>query len=143
MFRRTAVVMSCKPELPFMLLAGLITIGALTLPVIASAGGVPAFTNDVAPILFKNCVHCHRPGDIASTAPFLSYDLVRPWAKSIKQKIVSREMPPWPADPNARLKFRNDARLNQRDIDTLVAWVNAGAPKGSDADLPPLPQFAD
>src|SRR5580704_13518834 len=133
MFRRTAVVMSCKPELPFMLLAGLITIGALTLPVIASAGGVPEFTNDVAPILFKNCAHCHRPGDIASTAPFLSYDMVRPWAKAIKEKVLSHEMPPWPADPAWSLKFRNDPQLTPRDIDTLVAWVNAGAPRGNDS----------
>ena len=70
----------------------------------------------------------------------LSYDTARPWAKSIKEKVLLREMPPWPADPNGSLKFRNDARLSQRDIDTLVAWVNAGAPKGNDADLPPLPE---
>ena len=108
---------------------------------IVAAG--PTFSKEVAPILFKNCVHCHRQGDIASTAQFLSYDAVRPWAKAIKEKVLAREMPPWPADPSQSLKFRNDARLNQRDIDTLVAWVNAGAPKGEDADLPPAPQFAE
>ena len=101
----------------------------------------PTFSKDVAPILFKNCSKCHRPGEIASAVPLLSYEGVRPWAKSIKEKILQREMPPWPADPKASLKFRNDARLSQQDIDTLVAWVNAGGPKGDDADLPPKPEF--
>ena len=52
-------------------------------------------------------------------------------------------MPPWPADPAGSLKFRNDTRLTQRNIDTLVAWVNAGAPKGNDSDLPPAPEFLE
>jgi hypothetical protein len=102
----------------------------------------PTFSKDVAPILFKNCVKCHRPDGIASNVSFLSYDTARPWASLIKRKVSAREMPPWPADPNGSVKFRNDARLSQRDIDTLVAWVNAGAPKGNDADLPPMPNSA-
>jgi len=53
-----------------------------------------------------------------------------------------REMPPWPADPNRSLKFRNEARLSQQDIHTLVAWVDGGAPKGNDSDLPPMPNPA-
>ncbi len=66
---------------------------------------------------------------------------MRPWAKSIKEKVLLREMPPWPADPNESVKFRNDARLNQRDIDTLVAWINAGCPRGSSADSAPIPHL--
>jgi hypothetical protein len=126
----------------FILLAGLTAVTTLAFPVVA-AGGVPTFTKDVAPILFRNCAHCHRPADIAAMAPFLSYDTVRPWARAIKDKILLHEMPPWPADPALSLKFRNDARLKQRDIDTLVAWVDAGAPKGNDADLPPTPEFVE
>src|SRR5579872_2331128 len=103
----------------------------------------PTFSKNVAPILFKNCVKCHRTGEIASKVPLVSYDTVRPWAESIKQQVLTREMPPWPADPDRSMKFRNDARLTQHDIDTLVAWVNAGAPKGNDADLPPVPTFED
>ncbi|HTR35355.1 MAG TPA: hypothetical protein VMH80_05610 [Bryobacteraceae bacterium] len=103
------------------------------------AATVPTFTRDVAPILFKNCVHCHRPGDIASHVPFLSYETVRPWAKAIKQEAALRQMPPWSADPNASVRFRNDPRLSRQVIDTLVAWVNGGAPKGDDTNLPPLP----
>lgn len=109
----------------------------------AGAAATPTFTKDVAPILFKNCAHCHRDGDIASMAPFLTYDAVRPRAKAIKEKVVTREMPPWPADPQQSARFRNDARLDQRDIDTLAAWVNAGGPKGKDGDLPPVPHFAE
>jgi hypothetical protein len=103
----------------------------------------PTFTHDVAPILFKNCLTCHREGELASRVPLTSYDAVRPRTESIKQKVATREMPPWPADPAKSLKFRNDARLSQYDIDTIVAWVNAGAPKGNDADLPPLPKNED
>jgi hypothetical protein len=103
----------------------------------------PTFSKDVAPIVFKNCVKCHRSGEIASKSPLVSYEAVRSEAEAIKQSVVSREMPPWPADPARSVKFRNDARLSQRDIDTIVAWVNAGAPKGNGADLPPLPKFED
>ncbi len=103
----------------------------------------PTFNTNVAPIIFNHCVKCHRPGEIASRVPLVSYDEVRPWAASIKQKVMAREMPPWPADPNKSVKFRNDASLSQQDIDTLVAWVDAGAPKGNNSDVPPIPKFDD
>jgi hypothetical protein len=109
----------------------------------AAGNSGPTFSKNVAPILFNNCVKCHRPGEIASRVTLVSYDTVQPWAESIKQQVLTREMPPWPADPDRSVKFRNDARLSQHDIDTLVAWVNAGAPKGNDADLPPIPKFED
>jgi len=115
----------------------------LAIVLLARASGadhpVPTFNKEVAPILFKNCTNCHRPGEIASAESFLSYDTTRPWAESIKEQVLKREMPPWPANPNGSLKFRNDARLSQREIDTLVDWVNAGAPRGNDSDLPPAP----
>lgn len=127
------------------IVAALVVLSPLSFAEIGSAAAetVPTFTKDVAPILFKNCVKCHQTGELASTLPLVSYDLVRPRAESIKQKVVTREMPPWPADPARSLKFRNDARLSQKDIDMIVAWVNAGAPKGNDADLPPLPKEDD
>ena len=109
----------------------------------AASGTAPTFTHDVAPILFKSCVRCHRAGELASRAPLISYETVQPWADLIKQKVVTREMPPWPADPARSVKFRNDARLSQHDIDTIVAWVNAGGPRGNDADLPPMPNYED
>ena len=103
----------------------------------------PTFCRDVAPILLKHCGNCHRPRGIASAVLLLEYDSARPWAKSIKQKVLTREMPPWSADPNTSLKFRNDARLNQREITTIAAWVDAGAAKGDQADLPPMPDFRE
>jgi hypothetical protein len=71
-----------------------------------------------------------------------TFDEARPWARSIKQRVVSRTMPPWGADP-AHGTFKNDPSLTQKQIDTIVAWVDAGAPKGDDKDLPPAPKFAE
>ena len=106
-----------------------------------AAPPAPTFSKDVAPILFKRCVRCHRPGEIASTISLLAYDSARPWAKAIKEKVVTREMPPWPADPNASVKFRNEVRLSRKEIDTLSAWADSGAAKGNSADLPAVPNF--
>jgi mono/diheme cytochrome c family protein len=105
----------------------------------ATGGSHPTFNSDVAPILFKHCANCHRSGEIAAAMPLVSYDNARAQAESIKETVLHRQMPPWPADPNQSLKFRNDPRLSQKEIDTLVAWVNGGTPKGNDADLPPMP----
>jgi mono/diheme cytochrome c family protein len=99
------------------------------------------FTKDVAPIFFKSCAECHRPGEIA---PFslMSYKDARPWAKSIREKVVSREMPPWHADPNHGQWF-NDRRLSQSEIDTIVSWVDGGAKEGNPRDLPAAPKFVE
>src|SRR5262245_8179323 len=126
--------------------AGLsLLVGALlALPATARAAGADTavtFTKDVAPIFYKNCAECHRPTMFAPMS-LMSYDDARPWARSIKQKVVARQMPPWGADP-AHGTFRNDPRLTQQEIDTIVAWVDAGAPKGEDADLPAKPTFTD
>jgi hypothetical protein len=72
----------------------------------------------------------------------MSYNEVRPWARAIRDRVVSREMPPWHADP-AIGTFRNDRSLSQDEIDTIARWANAGAPQGHPADLPTLPAFAD
>jgi hypothetical protein len=72
----------------------------------------------------------------------LSYKDARPWAKSIREKVASREMPPWGADPRHG-EFSNDARLKQSEIDTIVAWVDGGANEGAPKDLPPAPDFSD
>jgi hypothetical protein len=122
--------------------ASVFTFGSVGITI--SAGGPsPTFDKEVAPILFKRCANCHRPGQIAGDSSFLSYESTRPWAESIKEKVVKREMPPWPADPKGSLKFRNDPRLSEKEIETLVNWVKAGAPKGNDAELPPPPNFPE
>ena len=102
---------------------------------------VVTFNKDVAPIFFKNCVECHRAGEIAPMS-LMNYKEARPWAKSIKEKVINREMPPWHADPHFG-EFSNDRRLSQKDVDTIVAWVDGGAKEGNAKDLPPSPQFAD
>ena len=112
---------------------------------LAGGGGgeaTPTFTRDVAPILFDNCVTCHRPGNIAPMS-LTSFAETRPWARSIKDLVVSRTMPPWPADPENSLPFRNERRLDQAEIDIIAAWVDGGAPRGPAADLPPLPEFPE
>src|SRR6185503_19537487 len=95
---------------------------------------VPTFTKDVAPIIFNKCASCHRPGEVAPMT-LLSYEDVRPWAKVIKNKVATREMPPWGADPDHSLKMRNDRSLSNDQIATIVAWVDGGAPKGNAADM--------
>ena len=97
------------------------------------------FTKDVAGIMHKNCASCHRPGEIAPMS-LLSYKDVRPWAKSIREVVLDRKMPPWLADPHYG-EFANDRRLSQKEIDTIVAWVDAGAKEGDAKDLPPTPTF--
>jgi hypothetical protein len=104
------------------------------------AAGV-TFTKDVAPIIFTKCANCHRSGEVAPM-PLTSYQEVRPWSKAIKEEVVERTMPPWFADPHSStLKFSNDRLLSKAEIDTIVAWVEAGAPKGNDKDLPPMPKY--
>src|SRR6185436_9359254 len=99
------------------------------------------FSKEVAPIFYKSCAECHRAGE---AAPFsvLSYKDVRPWAKSIKEKVVSRQMPPWHADPQVG-RWANDPRLTQAQIDTITAWVDGGAKEGDAKDLPAAPQFVE
>jgi hypothetical protein len=99
------------------------------------------FTRDIAPILQERCQICHRPGE---AAPFslLTYQDARPWAKAIKSAVLTRKMPPWFADPHVG-KFSNDASLRQNEIDTMVQWVDAGAPEGDPKDMPSPRRFAD
>lgn len=97
------------------------------------------FSKDVAPIFFKNCAECHRPNDIAPMS-LITFKESRPWARSIKEKVVNREMPPWSPDPKYG-DFSNDHRLAQKDIDTIVAWVDQGAKEGNPKDLPQQPAF--
>src|SRR5262245_30244871 len=106
----------------------------------AEVVAAPTFTKDVAPILYKSCVNCHRPGEVAPMS-LVSYEDARPWAKSIRLKTTSREMPPWGADPRFGT-FKDDRSLSASEIDTIAKWVDSGAPKGADADMPSLPTFS-
>ncbi len=125
-----------------MLRAPAFALVAILLPGLApsSSAATPTFTKDVAPILYASCVGCHRPNEVAPMS-LISYQDVRPWAKAIRAKVVAREMPPWGADPRFGT-WKDDRSLSADEIDTIAKWVDAGAPKGSDADLPAAPTFA-
>ncbi|MBK8315822.1 MAG: hypothetical protein IPL01_18150 [Acidobacteria bacterium] len=101
----------------------------------------PTFNKEVVRILQKNCQTCHHPGDIA---PFsmMSYKETRPWAKSIREQVLLRKMPPWKPIQGCG-DFRDVRALSDADIQTLVAWADGGSPEGSPADLPPPMDFPD
>ena len=104
-------------------------------------GAVPTFTKDVAPILYKNCTQCHRPGEIAPMS-LLTYEDARPWAKSMRDEVSDGTMPPWHADaPHGT--FLNDRSLTAADKDVIIKWANGGAPKGDPKDLPATPVYSE
>src|SRR6202043_2572312 len=94
------------------------------------------FTKDVAPILYRSCVRCHRPDEIAPMS-LLTYNDARPWARSMKERVTKREMPPWFIDKTIGIqKYKNDPSLSDAEIATIVKWVDSGAAQGSPADMP-------
>ena len=103
--------------------------------------GKITFAKNVSSILLDRCANCHHPG---TTAPFslLTYEDARNWSEMIKETIVQRRMPPWNADPRYG-HFSNDLRMTDKEIDTVVAWIDNGSPMGEKKDLPTPRQFAD
>src|SRR5580704_4295553 len=93
------------------------------------------FSKDVLPILQAKCQECHRPGEIAPMS-FLTFQSTRPWAKAMKAAVLAKKMPPWGADPRYG-HFANDPSLTQREIDTLVNWVDNGVAEGDPRQAPP------
>jgi len=116
---------------------GLGLLAVLAAPIAAGALDAPTFNRDVAPILYANCVGCHAPNQIGPMS-LRTYDEVRPWAKSIAQSVADRMMPPWHADPGYG-PWKNDRSLDDQEVDTLVRWVQAGAPRG-EGEAPPPPE---
>src|SRR5262245_62709856 len=117
------------------LIAAAVYGGANTAAQAPTAG--PTFSKDVAPILYKNCVSCHRPGDIAPMS-LLTYEDARPYGRAIRAKVGDGLMPPWHAEAQPGT-FRNDRRLSDADKNTILTWVANGMPEGNRADLPPAP----
>ena len=105
------------------------------------SGVVPTFSRDVAPILYRHCVSCHHPNDIAPMS-LLTYKDAKPWATSIKESVLSRKMPPWKADPQVG-KWSNDPSLSEAEIATVKAWVDGGKIEGDFRDLSSAPVFAE
>jgi hypothetical protein len=126
----------------------LIALAALVLaPAGAAAQSAPSgqvtFSKDIAPILQRSCQSCHRPGELAPMS-LLTYQEVRPWARAIKTRTANREMPPFHVDRTIGIqKFKNDPSLSDQEIEMIGKWVDAGAPQGNPADMPPPKQFAD
>ena len=115
---------------------------AFTLTGCAFAATAPkeiTFNKDVAPLLAKHCVTCHRPGEPAPMT-LLSYKDARPWAKAMRNAVLARKMPPWFADP-AHGKFTNDRRLSQEEIDTIAGWADSGSKEGDPKDAPKMPEL--
>src|SRR5258707_10373591 len=97
-----------------------------------SPGAAPVFSKDIAPIIYQHCASCHRAGEIAPMS-LLSYEEVRPWAASIREKVATGAMPPWPsAAPKGQ--FSNDRRLSEAEKETILQWIAAGAPKANVKD---------
>ncbi len=101
------------------------------------------FTKDVAPILQRSCQTCHRPGEMAPMS-LVTYEDVRPWARAIKQRTTNYEMPPFHIDRTIGIQeFKDNPSLSDEEIATLAKWVDAGAPRGNPADMPPARVFAE
>ena len=99
------------------------------------------FTKDVAPIFQAKCQDCHRKGSMAPMS-LMTYQESRPWAKAIREKVLTRQMPPWHIDKTVGIqKFENDISLSDAQIATIVRWVDEGAPMGDPKDMPPPKQF--
>ena len=124
--------------IPAILLATLAGIPAQTQQPAAST---PTFSRDIAPLLYKNCVSCHRPGEIGPMS-LMNYEQARPYAKAMASAVVNRTMPPWHADAPAGT-FHNERSLTDRERDTFAAWAAGGAPNGDPKDLPAPPAFTD
>jgi len=101
----------------------------------------PTFNNEVVRVFQKNCQSCHHPRDIA---PFslMAYKDARPWAQAIREQVILKKMPPWKPAPGCG-DFRDARGLTQEEINTIVAWVDGGAPEGNAADLPAPLEFPD
>ena len=128
---------------------GLLLIAALAaLPAPGSAQSAHSeapvtFTKDIAPILQRSCQSCHRPGEMAPMS-LVTYEEVRPWARSIRNRVVAREMPPWHIDRNIGIQqFKDNPSLSEAEIAKVAAWVDNGAPRGNPADMPPPRVFPD
>ena len=117
------------------LTALLLALAALGSPAASTANDEVTFTKDVAPILHRSCLSCHRPDSVAPMS-LISYDQVRPWARSIKKRTALRNkpgvMPPWDIERDIGIQqFKDDPSLSESEIATIARWVDRGAPEGS------------
>jgi hypothetical protein len=148
---RNQHVPSRPVRVAWLALCGAAAAAALAAPVPVAGQAAPrpqvTFTRDIAPILERSCQNCHRPNSLAPM-PLVSYEDARPYAASIKRRTAIRwrqgTMPPWYIEKDIGIQhYKNDISLSDDDIATIAAWVDAGAPRGNPADMPPPLTFAD
>jgi len=121
--------------------AAFATAALMTPRVAAAADTAPTFTKDIAPIFQEKCEACHRPDSIAPMS-LVTYEEARPWARSIRTRVEARQMPPWSIDKTVGIQhFKNDRSLSDAQIETIMKWIDAGAPKGDPKDLPAAKQW--
>ena len=119
-----------------------VVVGLVALPAQA-AGEEVTFSKDIAPILHRSCVQCHRPGSIAPMS-LISYEDARPWARAIREKTSlapndPERMPPWFIEKNVGIQqFKDDPSLTDEEIALIATWVASGAPRGDPADMPAI-----
>ena len=123
-----------------------LALGALAaLPVVAAdlsqASAPPTFAKNIAPILQEKCQECHHKGSMAPMS-LVTYEETRPWAKAIRERVITHQMPPWHIDATVGVrKFKNDMSLSEEQIATIVRWADAGAPLGDAKDMPAPKQW--
>ena len=125
-------------------LAGaMLVASSVAVPSTVAAQSSPTFTKDVAPIFQRKCEACHRPDSIAPMS-LVTYEQARPWARAIKARVSEGSMPPYQIDRTVGVtKFKNDEALAPGELETIVRWVDAGAPQGDVKDLPPAVTWPD
>src|SRR2546428_2803863 len=124
----------------FVLSAALVVPGSAAA---ADTAKAPTFTKDIAPIFQEKCEACHRPDSIAPMS-LMTFAEARPWARSIKARVTDRQMPPWQIDRTVGIqKFKNDRSLTDDQVETIVRWIDAGAPQGDPKDMPAAKHWPD
>jgi mono/diheme cytochrome c family protein len=126
-----------------LLLAALLVVSIPSMA--ADAGKAQAkkitFTKDIAPIFQAKCEECHRAGEMAPMS-LVTYQEIRPWARSIKERVAQHQMPPWHLDKTVGIQdFANDRSLTDEQIAAIVKWVDSGAPQGDPQDMPAPKQW--
>lgn len=125
------------------LIFGVSPVFALLVPPAVAAqsntAATPTFTKDVLPLLQRSCQNCHRPNSIAPMS-LLTYQDVRPWVRAVKARVSNRQMPPWHIDRTIG-EYLDDPSLSDKEIETVVRWIDGGAPQGDPKDAPPPAKF--
>jgi hypothetical protein len=125
------------PSLRTPLLAVAASLAVSGLATAADTSKPATFSKDVAPIFQAKCQECHQPNSIAPMS-LITFQDARPWARSIKERVATRQMPPWHIDKSVGVqKFKNDMSLSDDQVETIVRWVDGGAMQGDPKDLPP------